>query len=587
MKSKVIFQKEKIIIFCICLVVLLAIFFSSTLHDLPIIFNDEFGYWDSAAWIAGYDWSSVSSSIQYYSYGYGIILAILIKLTDSMTQAYHYAIFLNAVWITLSFLVLYKICDRLYQRLKFSSKIFISIAATFYASNITQRNYTWPECFLFFLFCVNVYLVILLCEKITFMKIAAIVVLCVISYMIHQRTIAITLANIVIVFLLLVGKKINKKMIFGLIFLFLILLLIHILIKNSIINFVWNNSESSSVNNMGSQMSKLGFLFSSDGIKIFTLTFLGRIFYLAISSILLCFWAVESIMKNIINNWRMGKVDYLNIFLFCTLFFTIGISTVSMYTSDFSDVSHIVYGRYIDNIMGPFIIIGLYQILKSQKSIKRFFLYGNILFILGLSVSLLWEMKHPKWISDINNAGISVWVSDKEIRVWPSIIIIFLISCFVYYIGHSLLGKRDWCVGGICIILIFIWSLNGNTAKNNFDRENMAIHDSTENCVEVILDLQKKIDENIAIYADQVLEPTGKWVNYSANGIQFLLPKEKIEYIDLNSNVSLLEKEECIVLIPTGYEVSGSLKSIFSTNNYSLYAPEHSKIYKLAMEIMK
>ncbi len=586
MKSKVIFQKEKIVIVCMFFAILLIAFFTSTFHDLPVIFNDEFGYWDSAAWMAGFNWSGAASAIQYYSYGYGIILSVLIRLAVSTTQAYHYAIFLNSLWIALSFIILYRICGKLYHDLKFSYRISFSLVATLFASNITQRNYTWPECFLYFLFCVNAYLIILLCEKATFIRIVGLAFLCIFSYTIHQRTIAITLANMVIVFLLLISKKINKKWMVGFIVLFFLFLFAHVSLKNVVLEAVWNNSLSSNVNNMESQIDKLNFLFSTDGIKIFVLTFLGRIFYVAISSILLCFFAAERIGKNIINNWKIHKVDYINIFLFCSIFFTVGISTASMYTSDFSDVSHIVYGRYIDNIMGPFIIIGLYEIFNTKKSLKEWFIYGDFLVILGLAVSLLWEMKHPQWISDINNSGMAVWVSDKEIRVWPSIIITFIISSLIYYIGHGLIKKIEWSLECICIVFIFIWGLNGQTARNNFDNENIGIHDSTIQCADVISGLQRKFDGNISIYADQILEPMGKWVNYSANGIQFLLPEEEIRYINLTSELDLLEGE-CVVLTPIGYEVPDTLKMIFSTNNYNLYTLENSNVCKFAEEMIE
>lgn len=54
-----------------------------------------------------------------------------------------------------------------------------------------------------------------------------------------------------------------------------------------------------------------------------------------------------------------------------SLLFGLGISTASMFTSDFSDVSHIVYGRYLDNFMGPFYSYWVMRIEKWKARIEK------------------------------------------------------------------------------------------------------------------------------------------------------------------------------------------------------------------------
>ena len=46
------------------------------------IIGDEFGYWASGSFLAGFDWSDVASYNAYYSYGYGIWLYLILKIVN-------------------------------------------------------------------------------------------------------------------------------------------------------------------------------------------------------------------------------------------------------------------------------------------------------------------------------------------------------------------------------------------------------------------------------------------------------------------------------------------------------------------------
>lgn len=575
MKQGRIKQKEKLILLALFFIIIFVTFFTSVRRNLPNIYNDEFGYWNSAAWFAGYDWSEVSSITQYYSYGYGIILSCLLRLFKSTTIAYHLAILLNAIWIALSFLVLEAICSKLYKDIGMLKKISMSLLGTLFASNLTQRNYTWPECLLFLLFCLNVYLIILICEKVTYIRIMWLSIISIFTYTIHQRTLAVVVANIIVIFLLLIQKKITMKDVAVFLFVFLAAFIAHIIVKNEIILQVWNNSESSEVNNMGSQIGKLNFLMSLDGIKTFFLTLLGRIYYMAVSSFLLVFFAIESLIKKIASSCRKKIIDEVSVFLILSLLFGLGISTASMFTSDFSDVSHIVYGRYLDNFMGPFILIGLCELKNGKHGLKRIIFYVNNLLILGLAVSLMWEIYHPQWVSDINNSGIALWVSSEGIRVWPAIAIAILVWCIIYGMTHIRKGREEWKNLMIFLVLMVIWGTNGKIAQKKFDSQTVAIQLSSEECAKIIDDIRGNYRGKISIYAAEIVEPMGKWVNYSANGVQFLCEDANIKYIDVYSE---LDDKNYIALLPVGFDVPENMKVIYQTEKYILLTDENSNV---------
>ena len=71
------FLDENNIYRCIVIFLLIIPFLHISVRSLPYVYNDEFGYWVSAAHMVGMDWSEVFSIIPYYSYGYGFILALI------------------------------------------------------------------------------------------------------------------------------------------------------------------------------------------------------------------------------------------------------------------------------------------------------------------------------------------------------------------------------------------------------------------------------------------------------------------------------------------------------------------------------
>lgn len=366
-------------------------------------------------------------------------------------------------------------------------------------------------------------------------------------------------------------------------FLFLAIILfffIHSVLKDLIISRVWNNSASSEVNNMGNQINKLEYLFSINGIKNFFLIFLGRIYYLSISSFLLIVYSIERLIQKLKQDYLNKRSNFISIFLLFSLLFALGISTISTLSSDFTDVSHMVYGRYIDNLFGPFILISLSEIELVKKNIHKLFSYTNLLIILGLSVSLLWEIYKPVWVSSINNAGISLFVSKDEIRVWPGIAVTLIGALIIYEITHLNIND-NLKYGLVSIILVSFWFFNGTNAYHMFeDSNNISIQESSKRCAQVIRKLDDEYNGSISIYADRTEEISGKWEAFSGNGIQFLLNDKKVFYVNLEEEKAKLSKKDCIILLPVTHDIPNNFSLIESTEKYNLIIPIKSKLYK-------
>ena len=110
MKKRLDVKPNKIIYPLSVAVIALFLFVAVALKALQVnnfMAWDELGYWSNAAYLVGYDWSSVCSAFSgYYSYGYSLIIAVLFALFKEGPLAYQMAIVLNAVFLSLTFLLL-------------------------------------------------------------------------------------------------------------------------------------------------------------------------------------------------------------------------------------------------------------------------------------------------------------------------------------------------------------------------------------------------------------------------------------------------------------------------------------------------
>lgn len=187
----------------------------------------------------------------------------------------------------------------------------------------------------------------------------------------------------------------------------------------------------------------------------------------------------------------------------------------------------------------------------------------------------MWEIYHPQWVSDINNSGIALWVSSEGIRVWPAIAIAILVWCIIYGMTHIRKGREEWKNLMIFLVLMVIWGTNGKIAQKKFDSQTVAIQLSSEECAKIIDDIRGNYRGKISIYAAEIVEPMGKWVNYSANGVQFLCEDANIKYIDVYSE---LDDKNYIALLPVGFDVPENMKVIYQTEKYILLTDENSNV---------
>lgn len=214
----------------------------------PILFNDEFGYWSASSFFLGVDWSSLTSHIAYYSYGYGILLALVrcagyLFLWD-WRMLYEAAVVLNAVMLTGSFLLALKISARYFNSMHPIVRSLVCFAAVIYPSNVVYAHITWTENTLTFLFWVYLYLLMCCIDKPSIKNHIGFAFTAFYIYTVHQRALSVLMAGVLIVLLirlLKVNEWKHTAAFFGTLYLWM---LVHFMIKGKLQNDFYLGNEA-------------------------------------------------------------------------------------------------------------------------------------------------------------------------------------------------------------------------------------------------------------------------------------------------------------------------------------------------------
>lgn len=362
--------------------------------DMPAIVGDEFGYWANAATFAGYDWSGLASSLSsYYSYGYGFILAILIKIAPSMQNAYSMAIILNCILVSGAFLLLSLSLENMCLNVDKRLITISSAMVIMYPSIQHNTQFAWSETILFFVFSIIAYLFAkYVTEK---KKIYTVLLILGITYlyMIHQRTIGVFVVTIsFILYISCFGlkaeyrSKANAFKIMQLLCVIIVGLLIGKYIKDNQQSKLWNNMANveflvenaevsgADVNDYSGQLWKIKALFSLSGVYNFFINFFGKIFYFGLSSFGIGYLGLIKCFNNLyklIKSRGEGEIyEWWTCYIGMAYIATVIVSAIYFLIPQRIDT--IIYGRYSDWLASPIVLIGFLELMSiaNAKKIK-------------------------------------------------------------------------------------------------------------------------------------------------------------------------------------------------------------------------
>ena len=469
-------KKNKNIIFLIGLITiqLFVYFYNIDKTYQMYILGDEFGYWTNAAYMFGYNWSSVTSHNTYYSWGYSLLLVPLFYISNWKIR-YQVALAINITLMIIAFCIQCYIERKLFEKINSKWIYFVNTIISVYSTNIFYAKTTQSESFLYFIYVIVILLLfkVLTTQKKTYYMILGIVsgfIVCV-----HMRSIGVLLAACITVCIYILKKKedIQKGLFF--LFAFLGVLLILYMVKNMLINDLYQNNVTVAVNNVSGQVSKIRTIMSINGIWLFIRSIMGKIVYLQAATFLLFGWGMVCIINHIyinIKNSVYSERMYIYFFILFSIIFSVIISAIATINrNEIFDIT--IYGRYNEYLIGPIVGIGLLHLIEHKTSIKkiwiRYCIYAWLFLILcGIYLSDDFNSIKGGYLREANIAAISQFCYNGKEYVYEGWFIVILVKVVLISIvlSISLSNKKNIYTVISLIVVGNIWIINGHSILN-------------------------------------------------------------------------------------------------------------------------
>lgn len=349
------------------------------------LYPDEFGYWASAAQIMGYDWTEVASLGSYYSFGYSLLLAPLLKLFPEGITVYRAAIAVNMALMCIGGWIIYLSVSRLFSGFDGIRKILTSGIAVLYPSWILFMQVTMVEALLMFLFTLVVYFFICLIQKPQLKTAVFLTMVLIYSYSVHMRTIGMVIACILVLLIWGITNPGMRKHILLMLGVAAAAGLIVVFLKRNVILAVFSeaDSETLALNDYTSQLAKIRDILTFDGMVHFMKEITGKIFYLGMATCGIFYWAMGWCIKETAGLWKKiaGKQaqqctvsNWTALFLLLAVIGEVLICSIFMHNSTLID--SLVYGRYNEFLVPVLIMAGLGAMLGSGRTVRINILLG-------------------------------------------------------------------------------------------------------------------------------------------------------------------------------------------------------------------
>lgn len=261
-------RSVKTIAFIILAIVIVAVYFSY-FKDLNTfyVFDDEFGYWSNGALIAGYDWSESLLGCAYYSYGYGVLLAPIIKNFDDPSIMYQAAIFLNVIMGCAIFIIAFLCFRSLYKETGYYKQLIVAATISVYSGYTMNIHIAWAETLLNLVFWILIYLLILYFTTNKFIYMLSSVIVSGYALMVHPRAICVFVAILILVLFLQRQKVLTRKQFLWSILTWFITIIIWYGLKQYFKMNLWKYGTE--INDFSGEFQKISLLFTPKGFFTF------------------------------------------------------------------------------------------------------------------------------------------------------------------------------------------------------------------------------------------------------------------------------------------------------------------------------
>lgn len=434
------------------------------------LFPDEYGYWSQAAKMTGYDWSAVSAQQEYYSFGYSVLLAPVLKLFSPPVLRYQAVVVVQFLGMSLSGFLLFKTFSGNEEEKSAEYRkraAILSGTVMFYAAYVVYAQTTMAETALTLLFLWIAYFMKGYLKNPTWFKAVWLCFLSIWLYAVHMRTVGVAF---VCFFMILTGLLFQREAkgkkilhLFGILLLFGVLFWGTFLYKNSYTEWMTAGEKiyTNEVNDYRGQLKNIEYLFSLKGLWDFVVSFAGKLFYEFSASFGVFFWGIVSTGRNFWKSLKMIKNRkrptgemLFSVFLFLAVLAIFGVSALTCIHG--SRVDTLIYGRYHEFILPCFLFLGLKEMFRTRNLKKgtASWIVFQILSYFMMQGSILIKDIHSLAYHSVTGVGYVIYLLGKDaLTVMKAVYIVGCLlgigtAVLVKYIHKS--GRYGW---------VFMWSV--------------------------------------------------------------------------------------------------------------------------------
>lgn len=512
------------------------------------LFPDEFGYWASAAKIAGYDWSDMTALGSYYSFGYGFLLFPVLKISFDGIVAYRAAIGLNVALMCVSFFLAQGIVRDLFPETNEVQRVFISGIALFYPPWIFYMQMTMTETLLTFLFIVLLKLLISLIRRPGVRTVAGLAVLITYMYSVHMRTAGLAISSVIVLCLWGKEQKNGKKY---LLCFFIILMLTGAMAvgyKRYTVSevFPYVEPEALKTNDYEGIWSKFTEIFSTEGIIHFSAGLLGKIFYMGLSSFGFVFWSIIWCLRGVSDYFRKRMKgitelhEWIALFILLAVVSEILISTVYMVRE--KSIDSLVYGRYIDFLVPALMMTGICMAERSKFFLRLSLLWGALSGGMALLLLALIDREKRTGIRGYMTVGISQFIKESSFEPYVFFLMTWMVG-FILLLGLGMLirlsckvDNMNWLMGGFIVAEVAL----GLYASHHYTYRYNETHFVDKAVAEVI---RERADENKEVF--YLKEDDTKYIE----AVQMMLGEQQVKVIEEEEFVAKEHNDDFLLTV--------------------------------------
>ena len=524
----------------ICLIILFMIQIVFLEQYNGTIFADELGYWGTAAFINNKNWSYVLSQISYYSYIYGLIFAIPMALGLSFDVLYKVSIIFNVICNLISFVFSCKVVHALYPKHTRNQNVIIAFLASLYSGTLALSQASWTESLLILIFWCSIYLLVKLIREPSYFRVIVFALCISFGFVVHLRYVTVLIVGGGMLLLLFCTKKIDARKLIVSYAIICLVIIAHTLFKDYIITNVFENNILVANNDFSSASSRIRQIFSVKGLENFVISFLGKVTYLMISTCMVGVIGLEIMLSQVIKTikkWNLSKTidDNTYVHTYVSASFIAMLLLCTIYILDASNRGYLFYGRYIEVLFGPLLIIGISFLCDEDIRIGRVITYCLIIlflsFLLQMPLSLvnpndggIWATGMAFFFTNANSQSTVIYLA-----VGTTIFIFLLIIC-LHRIGERIELKKikHWKQIWLIVVLGGYWIF---TAAYMIVTWILPQHEAADSNSKFLIDFVEEYNINCPIFVLDADEKTS-WILQFRLQNNVILDADMIEYVE-------------------------------------------------------